>query len=57
MGWVGISRYKVVLLPHWVAGAGAQNYNFFFIKAKLGFPGKAPVCSTWITQVNINYIY
>ena len=46
------SRYKLSLLTHWVPGASAIFLNFF-IQAKLG---KAPVCSAWITQVNINSI-
>ena len=51
------SRYKLSFLVHWVPGAGASFcQNFFFIQAKLGFCGKAPVCSAWITQVKINSI-
>ena len=48
----GGSKYKVILLG--TLGAGCQcNFQFFFIQAKFG---KAPVCSSWITQVNINFI-
>ena len=42
---------KGSLLPHWVPGASANFCYFFSIQAKLGFPGKAPVCSALITQV------
>ena len=51
-----VSSMKGSLLEHWVPGAGANFCYFFSIQAKLGFPGKAPVCSALITQVNINSI-
>ena len=50
------SSMKESLLTHWVPGASTIFVKFFFIQAKLGFCEKAPVCSAWITQVNINSI-
>ena len=38
------SRYKGLVLNHWVPGAGHPIFFPFFIQAKLGFPN-APVCS------------
>ena len=55
--WIPVSRYKGSLLGTLGAGCRCKFLlNFFFIQAKLGFCEKAPVCSAWITQVNINSI-